>query len=594
MSDLHDFILDFDHSSLDALPDISSFAQLDHKVRLDGVELPATIPELIARDTLPLPPAKDRENYGGDNHLTYWLGGLRDAFKYVQIARQHDLHLGPGARSLELGCSTGRVLRHLRCQGDFGELWGADINVRNVRWMQKFLPGDLRVFNNHWLPQLPLEDNSFDLVHSVSVFTHTDQFESGWLLELRRILKPGGLMLHSLHTDAMWNRMGDPELRDRIPLYNALIRRGREIQEAVVTPETFQSAMPEPRVVMTYKGRSLYNCNTFHSRRYLEREWGRFFKVEAIIPAGVGAQDLIVLRKTTGQKARRIAPPSLTELTPRQQAQNAKFPLGSHLSHPESGLMYCAIPKAGCTAGKRWFLTLAEPDIFEAGREVPVHKRCEDRWSLLSVQPESRERLIRDSLLFAFVREPLGRIASAFTEKFTMVPRERLFDPASELADRIESLRDDGKTGISFREFVDFACNASDDILDEHWRPQHAFLSLRKPDILAPMERLEEVLATLAKTVGKGSRTAPPSNRTRYTRSSEVSLASRSSSDLYARSLHPTAGQLLNEDLRARLSIRYARDVELYRDAVAGFDLVRVVESLARFRSAHARLAWKP
>ncbi len=298
---IHDeLILDFDNSPLDALASVSEFADQPHRVRFDGLELPegiASIASRMARDTWPLPPTKDRENYGGPRHLTYWLAGLRDYLFYAQTAQKFGVTLGPASRSLDLGCSTGRVLRHFRFQGEHGELWGADLNVRNVRWMQQFLPHDLKVFNNHWLPQLPIEDNFFDLIHAVSVFTHIDQFESGWLLELRRVLKPGGLMIQSVHTDVTWGLMGDDREREEIPLYNALVRRGQEIQEMVVTPDTFKSPMPAPRVVMTFKGRTMYHCNTFHSHEYLRREWGRWFKVEAIVPRGVDPHDAIVLRK---------------------------------------------------------------------------------------------------------------------------------------------------------------------------------------------------------------------------------------------------------------------------------------------------------
>jgi SAM-dependent methyltransferase len=46
-------------------------------------------------------------------------------------------------------------------------------------------------------PPLPFaEDNSFDLVYAFSVFTHIPaEHQEAWLLEMKRILKPGGFLV---------------------------------------------------------------------------------------------------------------------------------------------------------------------------------------------------------------------------------------------------------------------------------------------------------------------------------------------------------------------------------------------------------------
>ena len=45
------------------------------------------------------------------------------------------------------------------------------------------------------LPPLPLEDESFDLIWSISVFTHLTDNSLPWLCELHRLLRPGGLLI---------------------------------------------------------------------------------------------------------------------------------------------------------------------------------------------------------------------------------------------------------------------------------------------------------------------------------------------------------------------------------------------------------------
>jgi len=36
---------------------------------------------------------------------------------------------------------------------------------------------------------------------------------------------------------------------------------------------------------------------TFHTRRYIEREWARYFRIVDFLPGWIGHQDLVVLRK---------------------------------------------------------------------------------------------------------------------------------------------------------------------------------------------------------------------------------------------------------------------------------------------------------
>ena len=52
-------------------------------------------------------------------------------------------------------------------------------------------------------PICPFEDNYFDLVYGISVFTHISDLADAWFLELLRVLRPGGhayLTIHDEHT----------------------------------------------------------------------------------------------------------------------------------------------------------------------------------------------------------------------------------------------------------------------------------------------------------------------------------------------------------------------------------------------------------
>src|SRR5258708_11875129 len=79
------------------------------------------------RDTAPIPAPADREQYYGADHTGYWLSGLSDAWSVTREATR--LGLASGARYFELGCASGRVVRHLAFHTDV-PITCCDINKR--------------------------------------------------------------------------------------------------------------------------------------------------------------------------------------------------------------------------------------------------------------------------------------------------------------------------------------------------------------------------------------------------------------------------------------------------------------------------------
>jgi SAM-dependent methyltransferase len=100
-----------------------------------------------------------------------------------------------GKRALDFGCGAGRTLRHFLTEAEAGELWGADIDAPSIEWLQESLCPPLHAWRCEHGPPLGLEHGSFDLVWAISVFTHLTDNSSAWLLELHRLLKPGGLLI---------------------------------------------------------------------------------------------------------------------------------------------------------------------------------------------------------------------------------------------------------------------------------------------------------------------------------------------------------------------------------------------------------------
>lgn len=278
----------------ETLPPVKHLGRDASLISFDSTTLERELESYIGEDTYPIPATADREGYHGDRHYQYWLSGLKD---YLLLKRTlcscgapNLLHEGG---VLELGCATGRVLRHLLCHETSVDLWGTDINQRHAEWIRRFLSSSVRVFQNSILPHLPLEDKSFSLVYAFSVFAHIDAFELSWLAELRRILKPGGMAYLTVHTERTWNTTTPNH-----NLYQNLAIMKDYIHECRVCPELFQSPMPRERVVLSCHTAAVNNAIVFHSTDYIRNAWGRFLDVVEIKPEGHEYQDVVVLRKS--------------------------------------------------------------------------------------------------------------------------------------------------------------------------------------------------------------------------------------------------------------------------------------------------------
>lgn len=107
---------------------------------------------------------------------------------------------------LDFGCGAGRTLIWLAEEGG-PRLAGTDIDAPAIDWCRRHLPGG-RFEVNASLPPIDFESESFDLVYAISVFTHLPaEYQLRWLMELRRVLRPGGFALLTVRGETLWGRM---------------------------------------------------------------------------------------------------------------------------------------------------------------------------------------------------------------------------------------------------------------------------------------------------------------------------------------------------------------------------------------------------
>ncbi|MEJ7708820.1 MAG: class I SAM-dependent methyltransferase [Pyrinomonadaceae bacterium] len=98
---------------------------------------------------------------------------------------------------LEMGVGMGRVILHYFPFET--NLYGCDVTPEALSWTRLKLGHRVNLELTDVKPPLPYPDGLFDFVYANSVFTHIPcAFMSGWVAELRRIIRPGGMLILSV------------------------------------------------------------------------------------------------------------------------------------------------------------------------------------------------------------------------------------------------------------------------------------------------------------------------------------------------------------------------------------------------------------
>lgn len=113
----------------------------------------------------------------------------------------------------EWGCGPARVIRHLKSIDGFKriDLYGTDYNRKSIGWCSKKIV-DIQFSLNGLAPPLPYEDDKFDCVYAISIFTHlSEKMHYKWMAELLRVVKPGGIIIFTTHGDKCAERLSAVE-----------------------------------------------------------------------------------------------------------------------------------------------------------------------------------------------------------------------------------------------------------------------------------------------------------------------------------------------------------------------------------------------
>jgi SAM-dependent methyltransferase len=178
---------------------------------------------------------------------------------------------------LDFGCGSGRIVRWFGDVTPRSRLFGCDINSEAIQWCKQNIQFCDFIHSNP-VPPLPYTDHSFDLIYGISVVTHLDEgLQLSWLDELRRLIKPGGVILLSVHGEDKAPTDLNPEERQQYDAAGFLYKRATEMTSVEGLPDFYQVA--------------------FHSTGYIERVWSQYFDVLGYQKHGcMYTQDLVMMR----------------------------------------------------------------------------------------------------------------------------------------------------------------------------------------------------------------------------------------------------------------------------------------------------------
>jgi SAM-dependent methyltransferase len=225
---------------------------------------------------LPIPP---KDLWLGYNYPVHGRGHVETMMRAVEAS---GLTLAQGDRILDLGCGAGRMIRHLEPLAGTCEIWGTDISAEHIFWCKRNLSPPFNFATTTKLPSLPFEDSSFALIYCGSLFTHIDDMADAWLLELHRILRPGGRLYVTIHDEHTMELFEGPVFG-----WSQIVRSMRE-------QPLFQQAKAGFGMLALGRG---HDSQIFYERAFFERMTGRMFETMDVIEEAYFYQTALLLRR---------------------------------------------------------------------------------------------------------------------------------------------------------------------------------------------------------------------------------------------------------------------------------------------------------
>jgi len=233
--------------------------------------------DLFGEQTTPpglsLPAAKLRFRVGESvDAVEFFRVGKQTADNIEKVLLDSGCAVNDFRNVLDFGCGCGRTLMWLRQRHPQVKWHGSDVDAESIKWCRTNIPSASFTANAP-MPPLAYEEGTLDLLYAISVFTHlNEEYQRAWVSEFHRVLRPGGLLLLTVHSEQAWKALDSSE---------EIQRRGLVVHKST----KLKGIMPD------------WYQTTFQTPDHLVKSLSANFTIVQYARSGFGSQDAIVARR---------------------------------------------------------------------------------------------------------------------------------------------------------------------------------------------------------------------------------------------------------------------------------------------------------
>lgn len=214
---------------------------------------------------------------GGYWPETFLISGQETAENIGTVLAKIGRSIRSFDRILDFGCGCARTSRFMIPFGAKEKPVCVDVDESQISYCKAVLPSLGEYICIPVVPPMPLISKHFDLIYSISTFTHfRSDFQHAWLRELKRVSAPGGTLVLTISGPRNLQYASTEDLK-RLDDAGFCFIEGT--QRGAHNPDYYHLAL--------------------HSHEYVRRVWGEYFEVLDIVPQIINNnQDAVLCRNT--------------------------------------------------------------------------------------------------------------------------------------------------------------------------------------------------------------------------------------------------------------------------------------------------------
>ena len=252
--------------------------------------IPRAVERLRPDPPRPVPPRRIRASVGQPSASRYREEGAIVAGELQELLESLGRPVSSFESICDLASGPGKILGCVRWD-TASSVTAVDVNADAIDWLRRQMPRVKARAEQPWPPTM-IPAGSFDLIYSISLFTHlSERAQDAWVAEVSRLLKPGGLGVITVHGIVAFEGFKGGRRQGISEGDAAALRRCGSLEDEafVFLPE----AHPDRRTPGVESDWGL----AFHGHSYIRQRWTDAVRVDAILPSALNfSQDVVIVR----------------------------------------------------------------------------------------------------------------------------------------------------------------------------------------------------------------------------------------------------------------------------------------------------------